>query len=359
MKKSLIPIILFTLICTALASCGPSPEEIEQMTMAAWTDTPEPTSTPTPTPTLTPTPTSTPLPYNVAVDVVDEASEPILFAKVQLVEPGDEKQPVNDVGEVQFMNLPGENVTLNVSSPGYFLSSTTHTIERGENTIQIQLEQDPNGLLPENACMPGETYSMVEDFQDQEMQEGWQQLSDRLASGVPFIEIDEDLNQPGNNVLKHFINGELGHYSVLRYDEIIGDAVLRFDLRITLGQHIQVGWHDTQEGRYIAFIFANDDRGGQVHKFLSSSDIPTFNFSVDIADEEWHKIEISTFEGTYSLWIDGVEMGSWQDQQPLEPGAFFVDVAYNWEPVQTTEFDNFSVCELTAPFTTMVVEPEE
>lgn len=330
-----------------LVSCGPSPEAIATMTASVWTPTP------------LPTPTATPLPYNAAIDVLNEAGQPVLYAKVQLMEAGDEKHAVDETGEVQFMNLPGENVTLNVSSPGYFVSSTTHTIERGENTIEIKLEQDPNGLLPENACMLGETMIMVEDMQDAEMEEGWQQLSDRLASGAPFIEIADDANQAGNMVLKHFINDEMGHYNILRYDEPVGDAALRFDLRITPGQHVQVGWHDAGEGIYIAFIYQNDARGGVVEKHLpSDQQFPVFPFRINIADQEWHKIEIATFEGTYSLWIDGVEMGSWQDQQPLGPGAFFVDALYIWEPGQITEFDNFSVCELSTPFTTMVVEEE-
>ena len=317
------------------------------MTAAAWTPTPEPTLTPEPTPT------PTPLPYDLTVRVMDEISEPISLAHVQVVEAEDEKQAVDESGEVKFINLGGESVTLDVASPGYFLSESMHTIQRGENIIEISLELDPNGLLPINACAAGETLIMVEDMQDQGVQ-GWSDLSAKLESGAPGVEIIDDINQTGNWVLKAYNTTEVGHIQIGSYEESLGDAVLRFRTRNNGEQHLHVGSHSTDTSRYIAFIYA-DQSGGRVDKFEEATTFTAFNFGGSIGDGEWHTIEISTFDDVYEIWIDGQIRGSWQDKKPLDPGTLFLDADF-WKPDRMIEFDDISVCEMTAPFTSILAE---
>lgn len=341
-KKSFFVLIIFSMII--FASCGPSPEAVATMTASAWTPTPLPTATPTP------------VPYGLTVNVKDESGTPIVLADVVLAEIDENLHPVDDQGVVAFQNLPGETVSLYVSAPGYLPTETSETIQRGENTIEVMIAVDPNGLLPANACAAGETLLMVEDIQDQLMQ-GWGDLTGRLESGVPGFEIVEDANQPGNWVLKAYNTTEPGHIQIGGYDEILKDAVVRFRTRNNAGQHLHVGWHSTEAGRYIAFIYA-DQKGGRVEKFEDPGNFPVFNFGGSIGDGEWHTIEVSTFDDVYSLWVDGFLSGSWQDKKPLAPGSFFIDADF-WDPDRIAEFDNISICELNAPFTSLYAEDEE
>jgi hypothetical protein len=72
------------------------------------------------------------------------------------------------------------------------------------------------------------------------------------------------------------------------------------------------------------------------------------NFTPPKANE-WHFIEIGYFSGTFTIWLDGKEIITYQDPQPWEGGTI------NLEPYPKTDadavyFDNLAVCELSAPF---------
>jgi len=342
-NKWLSPFVI-VILTLAFVSCGPSPEAIATMTASAWTPTPPPTPTPTP------------IPYGLSVNLADADGNPINFAKISVAELGEDLFEVDNSGSVSFQNLPGDSVSLSVSASGYLPQDISETIERGENTIDVILEVDPNGLLPKDACAEGETLIMVEDMQDQKMQ-GWSNLSNRLESGAPGVEIVEDDQQPGNWVFKTFNTTDTGPHDIGEYDQVLQDAVVRFRTRNNSGQHLHAVWHHTNTGRYIAFIYA-DQKGGRVDKFVDPENFTAFNYGGIIGDGEWHTIEISTFEDVYSLWIDGQNRGSWQDKQPLPPGTFTLGADY-WEPDRVTEFDDFSICGLSAPFTSLYTEAEE
>jgi len=343
MKNKRINILLVLILGVTLISCGPSEEAIATMTASAWTPTPPPTPTPTP------------VPYGLTVKLMDAEGSAINLAEVFLAEAGDDILGVDDSGTVSFDNLPGDTVSLSVSAPGYLSQDVTETIERGENVIDVTLEVDPNGLLPKNACAEGETLISVEDMQDNFVQD-WGDANNRLLSGAPGIEIREDPNQPGNMVLRSF-SSEPGHIQIANYDGSLDNAVARFKTRNNGGQHLHVAWHHTNEGRYIAFIYA-EQSGGRVDKFVEPDNFSVLKFGGVIGDGEWHTIEISTYEGTFSLWIDGVERGSWEDQQPLAPGGMFLDADF-WDPDREIEFDDISICELSAPFVSLYTEAEE
>jgi hypothetical protein len=343
MRSKLVFFSVLVVFALAAISCGPSPEAVATMTAAAWTPTP------------LPTPTPTPVPYGLLVQLSGEEGAPVTLASVSLAEAGDEPQAGDDSGEVSFVNLPGETVTLSIVAPGYLPSEVSETIERGDNTVAVTLEVDPDGLLPANACAEGETLLSIEDFQDNQAQD-WGGINNQLASGVPGVEISEDENQPGNLVFK-YSSTEPGHIQIGNYDGQLGNAAARFKTRNNGGQHLHVGWHSTDQGRYIAFIYA-EQAGGRVEKFVDPDSFQVFNFGGRIGDGEWHTIEVATYEGTFSLWIDGVESGSWEDQQPLPAGELFLDADF-WDPDREVELDDISICELSAPFASLYAEIEE
>ncbi len=321
------------------------------MTQAAASPTPiPPTATPLPTPTFTPTP----LPYDLSVKVVDEAGEPISGATLVFssLDYQDAEKVTDENGMITWTNLPEENAYFKVNASGYYVMDSKATVQPGSNEITVTLAADPLGLLPATACVTGEKPLMIEDVQDQTFQ-GWGDLSGKLESGVPGFEVVEDAELPGNYVLKVSNTAE-GHTQIGSYNQPFGDAVVRLRTRNNGSQHLHVGWHSTESGRYLAFIYA-DQAGGRVDKFTGDSSFTAFSLGGFIGDGQWHTIEISTFNDVYEIWINGVKRGSWEDKQPLYDGYFFIDADF-WKPDLYAEFDNFSVCELSAPFTSILAE---
>ena len=92
----------------------------------------------------------------------------------------------------------------------------------------------------------------------------------------------------------------------------------------------------------------------QTRKFEDETNFTVLNFGGFIGDGEWHTIEISTFNDVYEIWIDGEKRGSWQDKKPLDQGAFFLQADF-WDPDRISEFDDISVCGLSAPFETIII----
>jgi len=350
MKSITLATLMFLMAAMIFSGCGPSAEEVAAMTQAAASPTPLP-----PTVTPIPTPTATPIPIDLSILVVNQAGEPIPDAilTLMLADYADAEQISDATGTAVWPNLPSDMVNYMVSAGGYFETKDKAELVNGPNNVTITLEADPYGVLPENACAPGETLIMVEDMQDQKMQ-GWTDLIARLESGAPGVEIIEDVDQPGNWILKAYNTTDPGHIQIGNYDEILDDAVVRFRTRNNGAQHLHVGWHHTNTGRYIAFIYA-DGVGGRVDKFEDPVDFTAFSFGGFIGDGNWHTIEISTFNDVYEIWIDGVKGGSWQDLKPLAPGTFFLDADF-WQSERIVEFDDISVCQLSAPFTSILVE---
>ena len=71
-----------------------------------------------------------------------------------------------------------------------------------------------------------------------------------------------------------------------------------------------------------------------------------------LKENTWHKLEISTFDGTLEFWIDGDLFVIYQDPEPLPPGGIRIGVGMEGEPENHTKvyFDDFVVCGLQAPF---------
>ena len=63
---------------------------------------------------------------------------------------------------------------------------------------------------------------------------------------------------------------------------------------------------------------------------------------------------VCTYEGKYRFWIDGVLWVQYDDREPLPEGRIVVGVGLGHDPDNPVNvyFDDFVVCELTAPFVT-------
>jgi hypothetical protein len=342
------------LFCILLSACGPSPEEqaatAAVLTAAAATNTPSPTSTPAPTFTPTPTPTPTPVPYDLSLLVVGEEDAPILGAKVVLAEI-DDMQNTDNVGQAFWYDLPGETVNLSVSAQGYFPQEITDTITRGVNQLSVNLDRDPHGILPSEACGPGEKLLYLEDFQDGEAQ-GWAEIEFR-ALGWDLI---PQHDSQGNLVSQFSCKAETQiQLQALTFE----DAVWRirfmphgkptwigFSWYISGGYEIKQGNVD-----YSAYGVPFSEGGMRVMRSqYPFPEITLLDIERYLKPDVWHVLEISTYFDTVEVWLDGNHLVKYNDPQPLPGGALGLELQPSDYEGSWVYFDNLSVCELSAPY---------
>jgi hypothetical protein len=355
-------LVLFTLLVLAfMAACGPSEAEIAEMTAAAATDTPVPTPTSTLTPTPTNTPTPTPVPYDLVVSVTDAEGSPIAAASVTLPESGDD-QPVqaNDAGQVSWTNLPGESISLSVSAQGYLPAEQSATIERGPNEETVALERDPFGLLPSEACGPNETVLYIEDFQDGEAQ-GWDEVAAALEYNAPNgWDLIDDPEEAGNRVLVAI--NEARDLRAGNYGTMFDNAVWRLRVKIHSEAPDMFGFLNwrlgfTSDGEYRYVVQFGTQ--GRVFTDLVRMEFPEPGgidlgaTSHSLKQDQWYFVEVSTYEGVTQLWIDGVQLKSYEDPMPLGEGGIGLEVHAFSDAPFTYSYDNFAVCGLNAPFETL------
>lgn len=339
-----------------LISCGPSPEEQAAtdvaLTAAAATDTP------IPTPTSTPTPTPTPIPYDLTVLVIGEEDAPINGASIVLTELGEKTgtQITDDTGFGSWHDLPGETVSFTISAQGYLPLNASETMERGANEVTFALERDPFGLLPSEICAPGERLLYVDDFQDGQAQ-GWRDIEYR-ANGW---DIGPSPDNPDDLVISH--TGRSGTWT--DYDPVIyEDAVWRFQYMITRPRTFTMHWHIAPEPYEIEDGWVDDSRyqvdflPRNLYVLRITNPIwaqPLMWSNLWNPTEEWHTVEISTFEDRFEVWRDGKRLFVYTDPSPLPGGGIKIESSQTADPESFVYFNNMSVCELSEPFKPMTI----
>lgn len=345
MRKNFLTILMAVPIL--FAGCGPSPEEVATMTASAWTPTPIP-------PTATPTPT--PIPYDMTVRVTDADGNPIAGASVTV---GDGDPILTDVsGATSWINLDPPDGTVSVAASGYFASEQTFSLNRGPNEVVVALERDPFGLLPSQACAPSESLLYMDDFQDG-IAQGWPEI-EYFANGWL---VEEFAAEPGNHVAS---NNNMEHHGVNLQNMTFGDSVWRvrffvngrrllsFNWLVNYG--IQIEGQQVDDARYQ--IVADTDGIG-----IRRLTLPVLNIGVangrGARAENWHVIEISTFQGRTEVWLDGQKSSGYTDPKPLPGGGIGLELITfdTAKPDTVVYFDNISVCGLSAPFTSLYVAP--
>lgn len=346
--KMLCFVIAMSLLIFASA-CGPSPEQIATMTASAWTPTPKPTSTPMPT--FTPTP----VPYDLTITVTNADGDPIAGANVLFPESAsDELFVADEMGQIVWSNLAGPTGTLSVSAQGYFNGEQFVTLERGPNEVTVKLERDPFGMLPSEGCGSTETLLYIEDFQDGQAQ-GWPEI-DLHATGW---NVNEYAEETGNFVASN--NGS-EHIGTTLQEMTFADAVWRMRLRVDGRRAMSFNWLQNYgielEGQQVDDvryqIVADIDVIG-----IRRLTLPVLNIEAargrGAKAGEWHNIEISTFQGMTEVWLDGQRITGYADPKPLPGGGIGLEI-FNFDsskPGTVINFDDISVCGLSAPFTSI------
>jgi hypothetical protein len=355
MKRTLVVVGVFSLL-TFVSACGPSPEQVATMTAAAWTATPVPTSTPVPpTPTFTPTP----IPYDLTVTVTDEQGAPVAGASIFFPESGSEAPVQSDAaGQFAWKNLPGPAVSLKVSAPGYFAGEQTATLERGPGQVAVKLKGDPFGLLPSKACAPDEKLLYIEDFQDGKAQ-GFQNITGAVEFGAQTgwgIGPKEEGNQV---VIFNGVNENLDDLQNYTFD----NAVWRLKVQVVgKGQGFSfLNWRHSFDSTGDARYPLQWGDGG-VNMALTrlqqgAGHFPVANTSLQMKQGEWYFLEISSFDGTVQVWVDGKKLIDYKDPKPLPAGTIALEVHNFKDPNTSYYFDDLSVCELSAPFAVSLFAP--
>lgn len=338
--KQTLSVMGLTMLLVLLAACGPSPEEIATMTASAWTPTlPPPTQTPIP-------PTPTPIPIDLTVTVVDETGAPISGASISFPESGDDTAVQTDgQGQYSWSNLAGEAATLTISAQGYMPNSANQTLVRGINEVSIVLQRDPLGLLPSEACAVGEKLLYAEDFQDGKAQ-GWPEIE----VAAPGWKVLPDADLAGNTLLTATMGAPWTFYNREQVD--LNNAVWRLRYKYTGESFTHFNFRFIENPQlsarymYVAGVYSN------LQRMQNTPGVGLGNFPSLKADE-WHFIEIGFFNGTFTIWLDGKEVITYQDPQPWESGTVNLE-PYPQTDVDVVYFDNLAVCELSAPFTSIV-----
>jgi len=162
----------------------------------------------------------------------------------------------------------------------------------------------------------------------------------------------DDPDMQGNSVLMISSPGENSHLELGQYEvRPFADAAWRLDVKTWKSMHIHAQWHNNnQDSLYIAFIYGEGENGGRLEKFSGGTNFQVFTWNKRIGgDDQWHTIEISTYQGEYQIWIDGVLLGRWVDQDPIPEGYLGIGLDM-WAADSLVYLDNIRVCELTEPF---------
>ena len=211
------------------------------------------------------------------------------------------------------------------------------------------------------ACASNETLLYIEDFQDG-IAQGWGNITAAVDFDAPngwAIIPDEN----GNMILtasdaKGFADDTLQDYT-------FDNAVWRIKVKVT-GRDTDMFLNWRQAGnaegdwRYIVQL------GGDVMIDLSRLQNPEpGHFSVGMTSaqmkqDQWYQFELGTYDGVTELWVDGRQLATYTDPQPLPGGSIGLEVHLFENAESVFYFDDISVCELSAPFeSTYKFEPAQ
>jgi hypothetical protein len=278
------------------------------------------------------------MPYNLSLNINDGEGEPIGFAKVII---GDQERITDENGGAVFDDLPGSAISLLAEASGYFPTDVMENIERGDNQLDVVLERDPFGLPVKDACAPGESLLYIDDFQDGAAQ-GW----DAIALQTQGWSIESAPDQSENSVIAARPGagwaqfGEHGDYP-------FRNAVWRLHFNYTGPGSSHINWRFNPQDGDMRYIIGTDPNGNiDLRRFNSGNDITLGQ--VGSPGEGWHFLEISYYDGTVAVYLDGQEGFSWTDPEPWDSGTIGLEPGPEGEAA--FYYDNIVVCELNAPF---------
>jgi hypothetical protein len=273
---------------------------------------------------------------NIIAFIVGEDGAPLSGAKVILTETGEEAT-VADNGTVSWMDAAGDTATLSINAQGYFPKEESVTLREGSNGILISMQRDPFGLLPSEMCMEGETLLYLEDFQDG-MAQGWAEIEAKQGGWS----VEADPEKDGNILL---VASEPTGMQARLSDE--SGSSPTFDNAVW-----RIRTKYTGSGSLSLFLWKLNLGNSDINYGIMFGQKTGIGGPLDIpkpSPDEWHIIEISTFNGVIEMWVDGKIIASYDETDPLPAGL--IGLAFHGdETAGMFYYDDISVCELSAPF---------
>ncbi|MEW5870967.1 MAG: carboxypeptidase regulatory-like domain-containing protein [Chloroflexota bacterium] len=320
---------LLVILALTLGACG-SPGQ------ATTSATQPPTALPPTAPP--PTPTPTPLPVVLEVTLTNPDGGPVVGATVTL---GEASQVTGADGLATFSGLQAGQASLQVTAPGYFAQDAAQDLQPGDNQAALVMQPDPDGLLPENACAPGEKLLYIEDFQDG-LAQGW----DSLEASAPGWKVEADPDQPGNQVLSARKGVEWAVLDPQYYQ--FQNAVWRVRFKFMDGERTIFNFRLVPgEARYMVVVGGG---AADLNRNIQEKGMP-LGPAGRYAGDGWHLLEVGLFDGMLGIYIDGKQGMEYQDPQPWEAGTIALENHFEGDVVHY--YDNIVVCELAAPMQPM------
>jgi hypothetical protein len=291
------------------------------------------------------------------VSVTDADGNPVAAAAVAFEELG-ETLASDDEGGVSWADLPGEAASLSVTAQGYLPAETTATLERGPNEVTVALERDPFGLLPAEACAPGESPVYIEDFQDKRAQ-GWTAI-DFQTAGWALV----DDPAAAGDIAAVLTSPEHTGDSLQTLDDqplVVDNGVWRLRFMITgAPRQLSFNWRHPRDPYEIEQGEVNDSR---YQIILGTTDpaharrlqqpllnVGLTNGSFRAKADTWYFVEISTFDSRIEVWVDGLSIMGFTDPNPIPPGGIGLELFPPQGEDTAVYFDDMSLCELSAVF---------
>lgn len=331
------------------------------VTLSACSLAAEPAATPTaasPTSVPPPGPTATPNSYSLTLHVQDANGAPIPNADVVISESGSGVARQTDAsGTLIWRNLPASELTLKVSGAGYYSASQPVEMNPGQTELVITLLNDPFALLPSDACAPTEKLLYSEDFEDGQAQ-GWPNITaavDSHAQNGWGIRAQSNGNQTASVT---GVNDSL--------DALQGRTFGNIVWRLKVMQHGQDGssvldFKQAQAGgvetRY-AVEWGAAPFMSLVHMQTPETTINAGKVStLRMQPDHWYYVEVSAYQGLIQLWVNGKQLLEYDDPRPLPSGTIGLEGHIFNDPETAYFFDDLSVCELSASFSTTLYKP--
>jgi hypothetical protein len=247
---------------------------------------------------------------------------------------------------VSWSSVPRETVYLSIGAQGYLPIDASTIIEQGDKQVSVSLERDPYGILPSEACAPGEDLIYIEDFQDNEAA-GWPEITYRVFGW----ELMPHPASPDDIVARN--QGDQTTEMVLD-DSDLDNAVWRFWMMLD-GQASFVIWW-ARSGliwEEVAEYQVTYNHEASIHGLRRRE--ADFNLTVNtevrpIEEDVWHKYEVSYYEGRSEVWIDDVLLFAWQDPYPIPSGRLGILIFRSNDEYFQFYFNDISICKLDAPF---------
>jgi len=247
-------------------------------------------------------------------------------------------------------------------SPEELTQNTTGSMTTAENDTSfgesIPGTINPSGLLASEACLPGERLVYFEDFQDNKAQ-GWPEIEYR-AQGWDIIPHPDS---QGNMVAKFPCETETG---ILLSDFTFDNAAWRvFFMPKGNPNVISFDWHqNAYPDKFEAYSVGFAEGSVRVIR-VSAHSLPEHILEVVLLDIEqnvkkdvWHLLEISSYNTTLEVWLDGTQLLTYVDPQPLPGGQIGLGLSVSEYEDSIVYYDNLAVCELSEPFAPLLpIEP--